>query len=219
MFLVKTYAIARLIDPWLVCGVHNVTTAILIYVTYRVQPSIPYGVLMASLVSVRSFWVYSEESKNSKLKRIYNICSKGHAVCQQILLRLEWAFGLAQYETQHGLQRRRTRNGVGWAGMVWGHRQWALISLLAYLTHYTIPVCPRIPFSSAIIPSLSADFRLPLHLAQPPRSPAYLQTLPFPHHSVSPLSHVFFCHIPPILSEDLSIIPTLSAQSVSVFVS
>ena len=42
----------------------------------------------------RSFWVYAEESKNAQLKRLFNVSSKGHSVCQQILLRLEWLFAI-----------------------------------------------------------------------------------------------------------------------------
>ena len=42
----------------------------------------------------RSFWVYSDESKNAQVKRIFRICSKGHGVCQQVLLRLLWLFAL-----------------------------------------------------------------------------------------------------------------------------
>jgi hypothetical protein len=42
----------------------------------------------------KSFWVYSEESKNTEAKRMFNRCSKGHSVIQQILLRFEWVFAL-----------------------------------------------------------------------------------------------------------------------------
>ena len=44
--------------------------------------------------SVRSFWVYSDETKNREVKTIWNKVSKGHGVTQQVLLRLEWLLGL-----------------------------------------------------------------------------------------------------------------------------
>ena len=43
----------------------------------------------------RGFWVYSEESKNSHIKRLWEVCSKGHSIEQSILLRLEWQEALA----------------------------------------------------------------------------------------------------------------------------
>jgi hypothetical protein len=42
----------------------------------------------------KSFWVYGEESQNGQLKNLFNVCSKGWSVEQQILLRLEWSFSL-----------------------------------------------------------------------------------------------------------------------------
>ena len=42
----------------------------------------------------RSFWEYSDEAKNRDVKRIFCTCSKGHGVCQQVLLRLVWFFVL-----------------------------------------------------------------------------------------------------------------------------
>ena len=38
----------------------------------------------------RTFWVYSDESKNKETKKVWNAMSKGHAVYSQVLLRLEW---------------------------------------------------------------------------------------------------------------------------------
>ena len=43
---------------------------------------------------VRSFWVYSDETKNKETKAIWQACSKGHSVYQQVLLRLEWLLAL-----------------------------------------------------------------------------------------------------------------------------
>jgi hypothetical protein len=37
----------------------------------------------------RTFWGYSDESTNNEAKQIWRVASKGHAVCQQVLLRLE----------------------------------------------------------------------------------------------------------------------------------
>ena len=38
----------------------------------------------------RTSWVYSDESKNSQAKQLWAAVSKGHNVCQLIILRLEW---------------------------------------------------------------------------------------------------------------------------------
>ncbi|CAK0905301.1 unnamed protein product, partial [Prorocentrum cordatum] len=38
----------------------------------------------------RSFWVYGEETKNMFVKRLFNICSKGHGLCASMLERLQW---------------------------------------------------------------------------------------------------------------------------------
>ena len=38
----------------------------------------------------RTYWVYSDESKNKEVKGLWNAVSKGHSVYQQVLLRLEW---------------------------------------------------------------------------------------------------------------------------------
>ena len=47
---------------------------------------------------LRSFWVYAEESKNRQLKTLFNVCSKGAGVHQQILLRLQWLHALLALE-------------------------------------------------------------------------------------------------------------------------
>lgn len=36
----------------------------------------------------RTYWVYSDESKNRQVKGLWSVVSKGHAVHEQILLRL-----------------------------------------------------------------------------------------------------------------------------------
>ena len=38
----------------------------------------------------RGYWVYSDESKNGLVKKLWNVVSKGRSVEQQILLRLLW---------------------------------------------------------------------------------------------------------------------------------
>ena len=47
---------------------------------------------------LRSFWVYAEESKNRQLKTLFNMCSKGASVHQQILLRMQWLHALLALE-------------------------------------------------------------------------------------------------------------------------
>ena len=42
----------------------------------------------------RNFWVYSDESKNGEVKKIWDACSKGWSLAQQVILRLEWLWGL-----------------------------------------------------------------------------------------------------------------------------
>ena len=42
----------------------------------------------------RNFWVYSDESKNREVKQIWNACSKGWSVSQQVILRLQWLWAL-----------------------------------------------------------------------------------------------------------------------------
>ena len=45
----------------------------------------------------RSFWCYTEETKNRNFKRLWNVASKGHAVEQQILLHWLWDFSLQHH--------------------------------------------------------------------------------------------------------------------------
>ena len=42
----------------------------------------------------RSFYLYSDESKNADIKRLYKACSNGNQVCKLILKRLGWQEGL-----------------------------------------------------------------------------------------------------------------------------
>ena len=46
----------------------------------------------------KTFSVYSHESKNREAKLIWNACSKGWSVCQQVLLRMEWLWALKALE-------------------------------------------------------------------------------------------------------------------------
>ena len=65
---------------------------------YRVCPKFHYALHLPAQAerggAPRVFWVYSDESKNRDVRRIFGLCSKGHAVSQQILLRLDWLFVL-----------------------------------------------------------------------------------------------------------------------------
>ena len=65
---------------------------------WRVYPKFHYFMHMPQQVRqsgvARSFWCYTEETKNRALKRLWAISSKGHAVEQQILLHLLWDFAL-----------------------------------------------------------------------------------------------------------------------------
>lgn len=65
---------------------------------FRVYPKFHYALHLPAQVErsgvPRTFWVYSDEGKNSEIRRVFNVCSKGHAVYQQILLRLDWLFAL-----------------------------------------------------------------------------------------------------------------------------
>ena len=49
---------------------------------FRVYPKHHYFLHMVRHVAragvPKTFWVYGEESKNSQLKRLFNVCSKGH---------------------------------------------------------------------------------------------------------------------------------------------
>ena len=38
--------------------------------------------------------MYSDESKNREAKLIWNVCSKGWSVCQQVMLRMQWLWAL-----------------------------------------------------------------------------------------------------------------------------
>ncbi len=66
---------------------------------FRVYPKFHYLLHAAGQVEqsgvVRSFWVYAEESKNRQPKHLFNVCSKGAALYQQMLLRLQWSHALS----------------------------------------------------------------------------------------------------------------------------
>ena len=65
---------------------------------YRVYPKHHYFMHLPEHVwrsgVPRSFWVYSDEAKNSQFKNLFEVVSEGSNVCIQILLRLEWRFAL-----------------------------------------------------------------------------------------------------------------------------
>ena len=53
--------------------------------------------------AAKTFWVYSDESKNRETKAIWKACSKGHSVYQQVLLRLEWLLALKRVKSSRCL--------------------------------------------------------------------------------------------------------------------
>jgi len=70
------------------------------YVTcgFKVYPKFHYFFHVPDHVArsgvARSFWVYSDESKNSQLKQIYEVCPTSQKICQSVLLHIEWLFQL-----------------------------------------------------------------------------------------------------------------------------
>jgi hypothetical protein len=38
----------------------------------------------------RTYWVYSNESKNRQIKQLWRVMFKGHATLEQVFLRLLW---------------------------------------------------------------------------------------------------------------------------------
>ena len=60
---------------------------------FAVYPKFHYALHMPEQVECggapRNFWVYSDESKNREAKQIWNACSKGWSVAQQVILRME----------------------------------------------------------------------------------------------------------------------------------
>ena len=64
-----------------------------VYPKFHYLQHIPEQVEQSGVV--RSFWVHAEESKNRELKTLFNVCSKGVSLHQQILLRLQWLFALS----------------------------------------------------------------------------------------------------------------------------
>ena len=61
---------------------------------FRVYPKHHYFLHFPMIIQrsgvPRSFWVYSDESKNRQIKQLFAVCSKGHSLEQQMLLRLLW---------------------------------------------------------------------------------------------------------------------------------
>lgn len=70
---------------------------------FTAQPKFHYFLHLPQQVErggpARTFWVYSDESKNRQTKAIWQACSKGHNVYQQVLLRLEWLLALRRLKT------------------------------------------------------------------------------------------------------------------------
>ena len=71
---------------------HHIAAGFRVYPKFHFFMHMPQQVRQSGVA--RSFWCYTEESKNRDVKRIWNICSKGHAIEQQILLHLLWDFKL-----------------------------------------------------------------------------------------------------------------------------
>ena len=69
---------------------------------FAVYPKFHYAMHMPEQVErggvPRIFWVYSDESKNREVKQIWNACSKGWSVCQQVILRSQWLWSLEGFE-------------------------------------------------------------------------------------------------------------------------
>ena len=65
---------------------------------FHVTPKFHYSMHLPAQIErggvPRVFWVYSDEGKNSEIRRLWDACSKGHSPCQQIMLRLEWLSAL-----------------------------------------------------------------------------------------------------------------------------
>ena len=71
---------------------HHLAAGCRVYPKFHFFMHMPQQVRQSGVA--RSFWCYTEESKNRDVKRIWNMCSKGHAVEQQLLLHLLWDFAL-----------------------------------------------------------------------------------------------------------------------------
>ena len=65
---------------------------------FRVYPKFHYAMHLPQQVErggvPRTFWVYSDESKNAQIRTVFEVCPKGHGLYQQALLRLDWLFEL-----------------------------------------------------------------------------------------------------------------------------
>ena len=68
---------------------------------YRVYPKfhylqhVPHHILKGGVP--RTYWVYSDESKNRQVKTLWTAVSKGHSVYEQVLLRLLWLDALQHF--------------------------------------------------------------------------------------------------------------------------
>jgi hypothetical protein len=58
------------------------------YPKYHYLQHFPQHILRGGVP--RTYWVYSDEAKNKEVKGLWAAVSKGHSVCEQVLLRLLW---------------------------------------------------------------------------------------------------------------------------------
>lgn len=79
---------------------------------------------------VRTFWVYSDESKNRQSKRMWNACLKGWFICQQMILSLEWLWALDRL----GSSRLRDRSTRTATHAFWTHDRRATYVVLDMLS-------------------------------------------------------------------------------------
>ena len=78
---------------------HHIAAGCRVYPKFHFFMHMPQQVRQSGVS--RSFWCYTEESKNRDVKRLWAISSKGHAVEQQILLHLLWDFSLQGLMEEH----------------------------------------------------------------------------------------------------------------------
>jgi hypothetical protein len=59
-----------------------------VYPKFHYFQHLPQHILQGGVP--RTYWVYSDEAKNRHVKGLWSAVSKGHSVCQQVMLRLLW---------------------------------------------------------------------------------------------------------------------------------
>ena len=76
---------------------------------FAVYPKFHYALHMPEQVECggapRNFWVYSDESKNREAKQIWNACSKGWSVAQQVILRMGYMWALKAIEAEQARRK------------------------------------------------------------------------------------------------------------------